>query len=60
MTSTIMIRNVETRKHEVWTIKEVLEEINRDRSPDWKDYDESDWKEGWKEWVEGEFYSMYL
>lgn len=30
----------------VWTLDEILEEINRDRSEEWTDYDESDWKEG--------------
>ena len=29
-----------------WNIHEVLEEINRDRSDEWTDYDESDWLEG--------------
>jgi len=28
------------------SIQEVLEEINRDRSEEWTDYDESDWEEG--------------
>lgn len=31
---------------EEWNIHEVLEEINRDRSEEWTDYDESDWLEG--------------
>jgi|TARA_R100000654_G_scaffold5200_3_gene14914 hypothetical protein len=29
-----------------WTLPEILEEINRDRSDEWSDYDEWDWKEG--------------
>ena len=29
-----------------WTLPETLEEINRDRSDEWSDYDEWDWKEG--------------
>lgn len=41
-----------------WTLDEILEEINRDHSDQWTDYDETDWEEGWNEWVEGEFYSM--
>jgi len=36
-----------------WTIDEILTEINRDRGVDWTDYDESDWQEGWLEFVEG-------
>lgn len=27
-------------------LKDILEEINRDRSEEWIDYDESDWREG--------------
>jgi hypothetical protein len=34
-----------------WTVAEILEEINRDRSPHWTDYDETDWKEGLDEWT---------
>lgn len=41
-----------------WTLEEILEEINRDRSNDWLDYNEDDWREGWYEWVDGEFYSL--
>ena len=37
-----------------WTIDEVLEEINRDRSEQWTDYDKSDWMEGLREWTEYE------
>ena len=43
---------------EEWTLEDILEEINRDRSNEWTPYDETDWKEGWNEWVEGEFYSL--
>jgi hypothetical protein len=35
-----------------WDIKQVLKEINRDHSAEFTDYDETDWKEGWKEWVD--------
>ena len=43
---------------EEWTLEQVIDEINRDRSDNWTNYDETDWKEGWDEWVEGEFYSL--
>lgn len=29
-----------------FTLEQVLFEINRDRSDEWTNYDESDWKEG--------------
>lgn len=54
----IKVRNIEDEVIEDWTIDQILNEINRDRSGDWTDYDESDWREGWNEWVEGEFYSL--
>jgi len=33
------------------SLAEILEEINRDRSADWTDYDETDWKEGLSEFT---------
>lgn len=55
----IQIKNLETGKIENWSMDKVLNEINRDTSEEWIDYNEEDWKEGWKEWVEGhEFYSL--
>tara|TARA_R100001463_G_scaffold41440_1_gene87396 strand:+ start:277 stop:483 length:207 start_codon:yes stop_codon:yes gene_type:complete len=48
----------EKERIEEWTLQEVLDEINRDRSDEWTNYDKTDWKEGWNEWVEGEFYSL--
>ena len=36
---------------------DILEEINQDRSDDWTNYDATDWREGWSEWVEGEYLS---
>ena len=41
-----------------WTIDEVLEEINRDHSDEWTDYNTSDWFEGWMEWVDGEYHEI--
>jgi hypothetical protein len=36
----------------LWTVSEILMEINRDRSEDWTDYDRSDWREGLKEFTQ--------
>ena len=44
-----------TRK---WSLDEVLEEVNRDRSDGWTNYTEEDWFDGWNEWCEGEFYKL--
>lgn len=34
-----------------WTMPQILEEINKDRSDAWTPYDESDWQEGLTEWT---------
>ena len=49
----IKVRDLETGLVLVWDIAQVLHEINRDRSDSWSDYDETDWFEGWSNWVEG-------
>ena len=41
-----------------WTIVDILNEINRDRSEKWTDYNETDWQEGWNEWCEGDIYTL--
>jgi len=53
------IQNITTGKIEEWTINEMLEEINRDRSDRWIPYTEEDMVEGWDEWVEGDYYSRF-
>jgi len=40
------IINKDNGESETLTIPEIIENINRDRSEDWTDYDESDWIEG--------------
>ena len=45
------IKHDNNRVH-MWTLSQVLDEINRERSGDWVNYNESDWKEGWAFWVE--------
>ena len=52
------IQDIETGEILNWTIDEILNEINRDRSQHWADYNESDWKEGWLEWCEGDVYEL--
>jgi len=41
-----------------WSVDEILEEINRDRSGGWTDFDRSDWKDGWLEFCEGDWYTI--
>lgn len=33
------------------SLTEIIEEINRDRSEEWLDYDETDWREGLHEFT---------
>ena len=42
----ITLLNIETDEQVTWTLEQVLIEINRDKANGWKDYDESDWREG--------------
>jgi hypothetical protein len=35
-------------------LEDILEEINRDRSEGWTDYDETDWREGLEQFTEWE------
>jgi hypothetical protein len=48
----------DTGERQIWTLKQILYEINRDHSSEWQNYDESDWREGWDEWCEGDFYHL--
>jgi len=54
------IKVIETNEIQKWSLGDILDEINRDRSGSWTHYDETDWLEGWNEWIEGEFYSLIL
>jgi hypothetical protein len=48
------LRNVFDGESVEWTLDDFLREINRDRSDDWRDYDESDWQEGLEVFTEWE------
>jgi len=52
------VRDMENGKEYIWSIKQMISEINRDRSDTWLPYDASDWMEGWKHWVEGEAFEI--
>jgi len=56
MRITFKIYDVHDKKYLEWDIKQMLEEINRDRSSDWENYTEEDYIEGWNAWVEGDGY----
>jgi hypothetical protein len=43
---------VEYWEYVYMTLPEILREINRDRSGEWIDYDETDWQEGLKHFTE--------
>ena len=42
---TYKIKDIESGEVQEWTLEAILEEINRDRSEDWQNYDETDWME---------------
>ena len=50
----IILKEVETGLLSRWTVTDLLEEINRDRSEGWEPYIVEDWREGWDAWCEGE------
>ena len=41
-----------------WTIRDILNEINRDRHLEWIPYTEDDWREGWELFCEGDLYTI--
>ncbi len=46
MSKIYTLKNTVDGRFVKWTLPQILEDINRDRSESWSDYDESDWKEG--------------
>jgi len=55
---TIRVLDIEKKTVYEWTLTEILHEINRDHSDEFTPYDESDWREGWNEWCEGDVYML--
>jgi hypothetical protein len=59
VTNNIVVRHHETGELETFkNLKDVLKEINRDRSSGWTRYDECDWQEGLEEFTEYELVSI--
>ena len=52
------ILNLGTGEKKYWSLYEILCEINRDHSDEYTPYDLNDWREGWHEWCEGQFYQL--
>ena len=56
---TIQVQDVESGELHTWTLQEVFDYINADRSDDWQDYDlGDDWREAWDEWVDPECWTV--
>mgnify|MGYP006419812687 CR=1 FL=1 len=53
------LRDIEYNTTFIMSLKEILEEINRDRSDDWQSYDETDWREGLREFTTWELIDEY-
>lgn len=52
------LEDVSTHLTKTVSMTELLDVINRDRSPDWTKYNRTDWKEGWFQWCEGDCYNL--
>lgn len=48
------LRHTATGEIVIWSLDEILENINRDRSELWEDYNEEDWQEGLEHFTEWE------
>ncbi|MBV9241339.1 MAG: hypothetical protein JO314_04950 [Acidobacteria bacterium] len=53
-----VVRELDSGKLLVWSLKRVLAEINRDRSGSWSNYSTHDWEAGWQEFIEGNDYEL--
>lgn len=51
MSKVYKIRDVEDGSVYPMTLPMILEELNRDRSEEWTNYDETDWREGLAEFT---------
>jgi hypothetical protein len=49
---TYTLYNTESKETVIMTLSEILQDINRDRSEDWTDYNETDWEEGLEHFTE--------
>ena len=52
--TTYKVINKVTGQLQIMTLEMIIEEINRDRSEEWTDYDETDWREGLEEFTDYE------
>lgn len=55
---TYKVEDINTGRVLEWTLSDILREINSDRTDEWENYNETDWREGWDEWVEGDIYRL--
>jgi hypothetical protein len=56
--SLIKIRYLENNEIYLWALGELLDRVNEDNATDDYNYDLSDWREGFNQTLEGEFYSL--
>ena len=55
-----LIRDIETGTVKAVPLERLLEIINdqKDTSEHWTNYTETDWRDGWNEWAEGDIYTL--
>jgi len=56
----IKCKNINNGKIKVFnSVKDILKEINRDRSNEWSNYNEKDWREGLEVFTEYKLINVY-
>jgi hypothetical protein len=55
-----LIQDIKTGTVQAVPLERLLEIINdpKDTSEHWTNYTESDWRDGWNEWAEGDIYTL--
>ena len=54
---TFKVLEIENNRIHYFCLSKILNIINRDRSTDWINYNETDYAEGWLTFCEGDIYS---
>jgi hypothetical protein len=53
-----LLQDTSTETIEVVLLERLLAIINNHRNAEWIDYDATDWREGWEEWEEGDYFKL--
>jgi hypothetical protein len=53
-----LIQDLGTGTVQTVSLVRLLEIVNDTDNPEWIDYTAEDWQEGWREWAEGDIYTL--